>query len=179
MRRLLLFSSFLVMLLHTSVSLNVHGATEEEHVKAVFLYNLIHFVSWPQETMNNRNTFTIGVLGDVYFSEIVEEAVKGEKKGGLPIQMVYFEDVESALRMQPHLLFISENYVLQWFTSNPGVNSLPILTVGDSKQFCQQGGMVNLLNIHNRIQIEINPDAVEPAGISISSKLLSLAKLVK
>ncbi len=58
----------------------------------------------------------------------------------------------------------------------------PVLTVSDLDQFCQQGGMINLvLSAGNTVKPEINPDAARSASVQISSKLLNLplVRLVK
>ncbi len=54
----------------------------------------------------------------------------------------------------------------------------PILIVGESPSFIEQGGMVNLLKKGKRIQIEIGMQQSEYVGISYSAKLLRLARLV-
>jgi hypothetical protein len=50
--------------------------------------------------------------------------------------------------------------------------------VGDTDGFVQQGGMINFVLVNNRVQFEVNRWAIEVAGLKISSKLLSVAKLV-
>jgi hypothetical protein len=52
------------------------------------------------------------------------------------------------------------------------------LTVGETAGFAARGGMINLTLEENRLRFEINQLAAERAGLKISSKLLSLAKLV-
>ena len=52
------------------------------------------------------------------------------------------------------------------------------LTVGDSKAFIEQGGMINFVLENDRVQFEVNHKATEMAGIKVSSKLLNVAKRV-
>ena len=54
-----------------------------------------------------------------------------------------------------------------------------ILTVGDTEMFVHEGGIINFLDSVNRVQLEINLDTAEQARLKISSKLLSLAKVIK
>ena len=54
----------------------------------------------------------------------------------------------------------------------------PVLTVGEVEGFAEQGGMVNLLAGPNRIVMEINREVANRAGLSVSSQLLKLAKLI-
>jgi hypothetical protein len=59
------------------------------------------------------------------------------------------------------------------------VQGAPVLTVGDMPGFCENGGMIRLGLEDSRIRIEINPDVAEKAGLQLSSKLLSLAMIVR
>jgi hypothetical protein len=53
-----------------------------------------------------------------------------------------------------------------------------ILTVGDVPGFCESGGAVNLDVVESRVKLEINVDATARSGLQVSSKLLSLARIV-
>ena len=51
--------------------------------------------------------------------------------------------------------------------------------VGEIEGFAVQGGIVNLTVEENKLHFEVNPRAAERACLKISSKLLSMAKIVK
>lgn len=57
------------------------------------------------------------------------------------------------------------------------LKSKGVLTVSDHKGFLQAGGMVCFLNKENKIQFQINPELAKSEKITISSKLLRLAKM--
>jgi hypothetical protein len=51
---------------------------DEYQVKAVFLYNLTNFITWPLEKNPAQNqTFTIGVFGRDAFGAFLDQAVAG------------------------------------------------------------------------------------------------------
>ena len=54
-----------------------------------------------------------------------------------------------------------------------------ILTVGETEGFATQGGIVNFKVEGGRVRLEINIEAAERAKLRISSKVLSLAAIVK
>jgi hypothetical protein len=56
---------------------------------------------------------------------------------------------------------------------------MPILTVGDTEEFINGGGMVRFVETGRRIRFEINPDAVERVSLRVSSRLLRLADIVR
>jgi hypothetical protein len=53
------------------------------------------------------------------------------------------------------------------------------LTIGETDQFTNLGGMIFLTMEGNRVQFEVNMEAVERAKLRISSKALKLARAVK
>ena len=55
----------------------------------------------------------------------------------------------------------------------------PVLTVGDTEGFAQQGGMINFITQQNKTRFAINVDAAQRARLRIRSKLLKLAKIVE
>jgi hypothetical protein len=52
-----------------------------------------------------------------------------------------------------------------------------VLTVGETVEFIDGGGIINLRLEEARVRVEINPDAAARARLRISSKLLSLAEI--
>lgn len=54
-----------------------------------------------------------------------------------------------------------------------------ILSVGDMEKFAQKGGVINFVVENNRVGFGINVEAGKGAGLRISSKLLSLARIVR
>ena len=59
-----------------------------------------------------------------------------------------------------------------------GLRGSSTLTVGENEGFAARGGIINLTIEGNRLHFEINRLAAERAGLKISSKLFSLAKIV-
>lgn len=54
-----------------------------------------------------------------------------------------------------------------------------VLTVSDGDRFADLGGIAQLFIENNRMRFAVNAAAAERARIHLSSKLLTLAKLVK
>jgi hypothetical protein len=54
----------------------------------------------------------------------------------------------------------------------------PILTVSDLDRFCDKGGMISLLVEANRVKFEIRLDTTALAGLKVSSRVITLAKVL-
>jgi hypothetical protein len=55
----------------------------------------------------------------------------------------------------------------------------PILTVSDADGFAEAGGMIGLFIEDSRVRFAINLGAAESAHLTISSRLLNLARIVR
>jgi hypothetical protein len=58
------------------------------------------------------------------------------------------------------------------------LEGLPVLTISDSTDFIQKGGMIEFNMINDHIRFSINYLAAHNAGISFSAQMLKLAKKV-
>ena len=148
--------------------------SKEYDLKAVFLYNFATFVEWPAAAQPAPGEpFIIGVLGDDPFGHALADVVAGEKVRGAPIKIVHgrrWEDIREC-----HILFISNSENLRWGLTLTKLRDRPVLTVGDSPRFVNSGGMI-AFSTDSRVQLTINPARATEAGLTISSKLLRVAK---
>lgn len=150
----------------------------EDQIKSVFLFNLTHFVTWPSPGKDSPSTFNIGVYGNPSFHNVLAQTVEAETKDDRQLKVTSIHDltrITSACR----ILFIAKEVENDWEQIHKKIAGLPILTVSDQKDFTHRGGMVALLRNKNNIQIEVNYTRVQQAGLSMSAKLLRLARIVE
>jgi hypothetical protein len=151
----------------------------EYHVKAVFLYNLVNFVMWPEQWHSKSDFFIIGIFGDDPFGDIIDIAVAGEQSQDKPMRIVRYAGIEELRNQLCDILFISSAFVGNYEEVRNEIKDYPILTVSDSPGFSEKGGMVNLVKKNQQVELVINRNAVIGANLFISSKLLRLAKIVE
>jgi hypothetical protein len=153
-------------------------ATEEYRVKAAFLYNLTKFVGWPAQVIKgSRAPIEICILGKDPFGSALAEAVNDKAIEGRPFSIRQIADVQQAASCQ--ILFVSASERKRLRPILDVVRDGPVLTVGDTDGFASEGGIVNFKIEAGRVRLQINMVAAERARIGISSKLLSLAEIVK
>lgn len=144
-------------------------------VKAVFLYNFTQFVSWPPDAFPESNSpFVIGIVGQNPFSTYLEKVVEGETVMGRPIEIRYYANRSEIKHCQ--IVFINHvNYrdVLRELAGKP------VLTVGDQESFVRTGGMIGFYLDKNKIRFSINQKQAKATNITISSKLLRLARVIE
>ena len=164
----------LAMILTTVVS----GQTATEYeLKAAFLYNFTKFVEWPGESFPASDSpLRLCVLGNDPFGSELSQVTEGKVVGGHPVQVALLDNWHRARDCQ--LVFITSSELTPLRDILHGLRGTSALTVGDSKSFAEEGGMIRLLIEGERMRFEVNLRAASEAHLKISSKLLSLAKAV-
>jgi hypothetical protein len=56
------------------------------------------------------------------------------------------------------------------------MHGMPVLTVGESADFTDLGGIVQLVREGNKMRFDVNVAAAEDAGLRIQAQLLKLAR---
>lgn len=147
----------------------------EDELKAAFLYNFVKFVEWPCESATSGcEEIWIGFLGRDPVSDILEETVEGKRVRGHRIRIQRFASLEEVREVQ--LLFVCPGSVDVAVLAE-SLRDRPVLTVGQSDDFSERGGIVRLFLEGRRMRFEINPAAAKRHGIRVSSELLALARI--
>ena len=150
----------------------------EYSVKLAFLYNFAQFVHWPSDAFQSSSApLTICVVGENPFAGEIGQSLRGRAVENHPIELksLSLQGDSSACQM----IFVraaETKAVARIFALSRGSNTL---TVGEAPGFTARGGIINLTTEDNRLRFEINVDAAAQTRLKISSKLLSLAKIVK
>ena len=142
----------------------------EQRIKTAFLYNFARFVNWPEAALQGRSEFSLCTLGSTLFGEQLD-TLTGKTVHGKTLVVKRFDRAEDILDCQ--LVFIGQSDELNetlWI-----LKERPVLTVSNAAAFTEKGGMIQFRVIDNKIRFRINADAARTAGLTISSKLLSLA----
>ncbi len=153
-------------------------AFDEYQVKAAFLYNFAKFVEWPAGTFANPNDpIGICIAGANPFGATLDTMVQGKKIGERAFAVRRIADIQQSKGCQ--ILFIGG---AEWKRVRPLLEALKgaaILTVGETDDFTAAGGMIAFQLAGPRVRIQIDIEPAESSHLKISSKLLSLAEIVK
>ena len=145
-------------------------------LKAAFLFNFAKFAEWPADVVPTTAPIILGVVGDGDVADALEKTVRGHNIDGHPL-VVARGKVDSLPTC--HLVYVAgldEKRSLRLLESLKG---LSVFSVSDFAAFAQLGGVAAFFVENGRMRFAINPDSAQRAHLTLSSKLLSLAKLVK
>ena len=159
-----------------NLGLPLSGSVEYP-VKASLLLNFAKFAEWPAGSAQAAaRTVAICVLGDDPFGRVLDDTVAGRTAGGRPLEVRRYrrlEGIESC-----HVLFLAAAEQERLPQALARIGAAPVLTVGDTKGFADEGVIINFVLEGSKVRFEVNTDSAERAGLKISSKLLQLAKRI-
>jgi hypothetical protein len=154
-----------------------NGEGVEYPVKLAFLYNFTKFVEWPADSYRDASApLAICIVGHDPFSADIEGDLRTRIVGSHPVEVLSLKPTD--MLSVCHMVFIP---VTEKDQANKIVRDLKgssTLTVGETDGFAKLGGIINLTVEGNKVGFEVNQLAAQRAGLKISSKLLSLAKIV-
>jgi hypothetical protein len=150
--------------------------TQEYRLKAAFLYRFPQFVEWPARALDGRATVDLCVVAPNPFGAVLDELVEGETLGGRVLRVRQLDG--GAQAPSCHVVFLPGDAAVRRIVLRQ-VATVPVLTVSDSPQFLNEGGIIQLSVVDNRVRFEINASAADRAGLRLSSQLLRLALNVR
>jgi hypothetical protein len=154
------------------------AVAQEYDLKAAFLFNFAQFVEWPNDAFAEAGApITIGVLGDDPFGARLDALVAGETMRNRPLVVRRYRSVEQVDAC--HILFISSSEADQLDQIAKALAHRSILTVGETKDFAAHAGIIGFEVSQRRLRLRINLAAAADARLTISSKLLRQAQIVK
>lgn len=174
-------NKLLRLLLGLSLLLNAQPPAEaltleEQTVLAALALNIVRFTTWPNDALQGmKESIDFCVVGD----NVVQQSfasIDHKPAGNKTLNVINLSRLSNF--EQCHVLYISElkqNILLQVFLE---IKKLPLLTIGVGDDFAEQGGMVGLEKVDNKMTLHVNIPVVREANLTISSRLLSLAKII-
>lgn len=148
----------------------------EYRVKAGFVLSLIKLTRWPKAAFATpSDPLELCVLGENPFGLTLQSLEAG---GGFdrPVNVRVVRLDETGIC---HVLFISRSERSRFASILRTTQRRPTLTIGDADGFAEYGGCVNLAIRRGKVRLEINPEAIRTAGLSVSSSVLRLATIVR
>ena len=154
------------------------AASLEQAIKATFLYKFAPFVQWPASAFPTpASPISICVLGTDPVSESLGQIAIAEMVGARPYQVRQINEVDR--NSGCHILYAAGNSTQSSSNAIEAVRGAPVLTVTDSAQTPQASGIINFVIQQNRVRFDVDEAAAAENGLSISSRLLDLARTVR
>lgn len=157
---------------------NVYSKSiSEYHAKALFLFNIIDFVKWPQNHNGELNIIKICVLGKNPFEDYLNDIARSRNKS-IDVNLHYTRDLKTI--SDCNILYIDQSETYNLTNILNTIKNMPILSISDINKFAYKEGMIEL-GIHYRkskILFKLNLQTLDKSNIKLSSNLIELASVI-
>lgn len=152
-------------------------AMTEPQIKALCIINFTKYIDWPPEAFVTANQpIRIGVLGEKKVGANLKTAVAGKLVDAHPVEVVDISSADECAACQVLFFGAETKRTASILEAVKGQN---ILTIGETPQFAEAGGVITFTRRENKVRFEVNLAAARLAKLQISSKVLSLADAVR
>jgi hypothetical protein len=152
-------------------------AAMEDDLKAAYIHNFTKFVVWPAGAFENDvSPIVIGVLGNDSVTAALQRLVVGRTVSGRPLEVRSVAGSGDLAAL--HVLYVAAARDAALAGPATLLSRHGLLTIGESDRFVAQGGTIRFVVHDDRLLFEINMAAAHRAGVTASSQLLKLARIV-
>jgi hypothetical protein len=170
-----LWASALMIMLQwpTAVASQESAPVEPDKVKAAFLRNFAHYVTWPENTFADAHSpWRICILGKEPFVQILDKTLTGRTEQGRTFEILRIETLDELPACQ--IVYISFDDPSRRRAALAALKDQPVLTVGDAREFLREGGMIRF-QTGERVELSINLDRTQAASLQIQTKMLEVS----
>ena len=146
----------------------------EMAVKAAYLSKFAPFIDWPANAFAEpASPLVICVLGPDPFGANLDRAVEGHKDRGHPVTVRRLPVPDAAADC--HLLYVGDPALAA--PALEAARNRPVVTVTEAGAAAP--GVISFVRVGNNVRFDIDEAQAQSVGLTISSKLLSLARSVR
>lgn len=156
-------------------------APSEYELKAIYLYNFLQFVQWPEEQCHlpGGHAQEITVVGDTSLQPILLSLQAKLREKNKDLSLVFHDSYQEGMDLSNcSLLFIASSERKKLSKILISLEGKQVLTVMDAGADVGSGVMITLLSRENKIRWAVNRKPVAEAGLKMSAKLLEIAEKV-
>lgn len=168
------------MVLWTTAALAVAGPPSAADVSArqltaATIVSMLRLVSWQPPA---GTSLTLTVIGDATLADALRDAAEGQRVDGRQVLVRHAETVNDLREPWPAAVILAAS---QRQTASAAARLLEpkgVLTIGEGDGMGQAGLVIGVYVAGDRIRFDANTGAASRAGLTLSSHLLRLARIV-
>jgi YfiR/HmsC-like len=156
-------------------------APSEYELKAIYLYNFLQFVQWPEGKcrLPGGHAQEITVVGDTSLQPVLRSLQAKLREKNKDLTLNFHDSYQEGMDLSPCcLLFIAASEKKKLSEILKSIDGKQMLTVTDAVDVVDSGVMITLLSRKNKIRWAVNRKPVAEAGLKMSAKLLEIAEKV-
>jgi hypothetical protein len=168
----------LVLSMSCGAAASAEDASLEAKVEATYLSKFGNYVEWPDSAFPSpASPFILCVAGEDRFGEALDQAADGQRVGQRSLVVRRLKTVAKESGCQ--ILYVDGADVRTVTQALDAVRGAAVLTVTDVTAATTAGVIIRFVIKDSRVRLDIDDQAAAQGGLTISSKLLSLALSVR
>lgn len=149
-------------------------AESEATVKAAYLLNFAKLVEWPASAFTAGQPLVLGVVGREGMAEELARVFAGASANGRSIEVRRVSAGDAGALLACHVVFVADGE--RGESVIVSVQGRPVLVVGEAENFARRGAALGFVKEAGSLKFEANPKAAARNGLTVSAKLLRVAR---
>ena len=159
--------------LGTSGWMSLPAADPADELKAAIVLSFLNYAEWSPAPPAGA-PLTVGVYGRPAFAQILRRTLEGRTVNG---RLVHVTEIGAAGKPCCRVVYLAGSRAQDIRPVMQELQSCRALVMGESNEFLEWGGGVNLWLIDGRMTFEVNLPALQQNGVAISSRLLRFGQI--
>lgn len=148
------------------------GSTDENTLKALFIYNFTKQIEWPSASLQGTR-FIISIYGSSPVKDKLQLVMKGRRIFDKNVEIKEIsrpEDISGS-----HILFIPKGSGHKLSIFLEAYADKGVLIITEEKGMTNRGAGINIIEKDSRLRFELNDGALKKQGLKVSNQLYNLA----
>jgi len=163
--------TFISLFFATCLSMGVRATDNLSNVEAMFIYNFLRHVNWPEGSGNEN--FVIGVYGNSDTYNQLVQFTANRKVGTKSIMIRRISSVAEAITCQ--LIFVPAANMSSIATIKSQVGNRACLIVGEQEGSNTYGSTIEFILKDNTLKFRINQDRAKQQNLLVSRALIDMS----
>jgi len=164
----------LILPVHAYVASQELATENPNRIKAAFLRNFAHYVTWPASAFpDERAPWQVCIVGRDPFGDMLENTFKGRQEQQRPFEIQRAETLDKLQAC--HIIFVGLDSPAARRSILSELKNKPILTVSDAPEFLREGGVIRF-QVGDRVRLNINLDQARAASLAIQTRMLEVSQ---
>jgi len=146
--------------------------SQDEKLKAIFVYNFTKYVNWPGKS----GIFVITVLGKSAISAEIMSIASKKMVGNSPIEVKVVNTPEEIT--ESHIVYIPTSKTIALAAIKQKSADYHYLVITEKPDACKSGSCINFTSKDGKLGFEISKVNMESYGLEVSSDLVKLGTVV-
>lgn len=146
---------------------------DSDLIRASIIEKIARFITWPEW---GGEQFTLCASAKAPLLPAIQNYYANETLANKPVKLLVFEKAADVAECQ--VVYVNVELKDQLPTIVETVQNQPVLLVVENKNAAEQGAHIDFFIDNNKINLEVNRNALNKSGLSASYHLLKVANLV-